>query len=285
MEKRKNKETSRRDFLKGAVVLGAASAMGVGFPAVILSSTTADKNYTIKLGYYNCDHMTAAPVAYDAGIFEKLGLKVDMTGTGKVPEAMAAGQMDVGYIGFLGMLQAIEKGSPMVTVAHNHKGGSKYIVVTPHIKKPADLIGKKLGLGPSPEKRLGDWIRFAKETGIPVESNNYEVFAMADRDKYLALKTGKLDGYWCCDPWGSMAEYEKTGRILQAFGALPSGEWGICCTLVVNKDFMKDHLELVKKMIAAHSQAIQFIYTQPMKAARIFAKNYHVPEEVAMMTI
>ncbi len=244
-----------------------------------------DHDYVIKLGYYNCDHMTAAPVAYDSGIFERLGLKVEITGTGQVPEAMAAGKMDVGYIGFVGMLQAIEKGSPMVTVANNHKGGSKYFVVAPHIKAPADLVGKKLGIGPAPEKRSGDWIRFAKETGIPVESKSYQVFAMADKDKYLALKTGQLDGYWCCDPWGSMAEYEKTGRIMRTFGALPNGKWGICCTLVVTRDFMKEHPELVKKMIVAHSQAIQLIYTQPMKVARIFAKNYHVPEEVALMTI
>lgn len=95
-----------------------------------------DRDYVIKLGYYNCDHMTAAPVAYDSGIFERLGLKVDITGTGQVPEAMAAAKMDVGYIGFVGMLQAIEKGSPMVTVANNHKGGSKYIVVAPTSRHP-----------------------------------------------------------------------------------------------------------------------------------------------------
>ena len=34
-----------------------------------------DANYTIKMGYYNCDHMTAAVIGKDAGIFEALGLE------------------------------------------------------------------------------------------------------------------------------------------------------------------------------------------------------------------
>lgn len=242
-------------------------------------------NYVVKLGYYNCDHMTAAPVAYDTGIFERLGLKVEMTGTGKVPEAMAAGQMDVGYIGFSNMLQAIEKGSPMVVTAHNHMGGSMYMVVKSDIRKPADLIGKKLGIGPNPEKHHHPWMWFTKISNIPTESKHYEIFAMSDKDKYLAFKTGKLDGFFACDPWGSMAQYEKTGRILHVFGALPSGTWGICCSLVMNRSFVKDHPDLAIKMIQAHVQALQMIYTQPARAARIFAKYYSVPEEVAMMTI
>jgi NitT/TauT family transport system substrate-binding protein len=265
----------------------ALAALAVLLCLLVFTGAQAkdDRDYVVRVGYYNCDHMTAAPVAYDSGIFEKQGLKVEITGTGKVPEAMAAGKMDVGYIGFVGMLQAIKKGSPMVTVAYNHMGGSKFIIVSPDIKKPADLIGKRLGIGPSPEKLSADWVRFTKAAGIPVGEKNYEVFAMADRDKYLALKTGKIDGFFACDPWGSMAEYEKTGRIMHTFVTLPSGKWGICCTLVMNKDFVKEHPELAKKVIQGHVQALQMIYTQPAKAAQIFAKNYHVPEEVAMMTI
>jgi len=285
MDKGRDKEINRREFLKGAAALGAASAMGVGFPAVIVHKARADSDYIIKLGYYNCDHMTAAPVAKDAGIFQKLGLRVDVTGTGRVPEAMAAGQMDVGYIGFAGMVRAILKGSPMVAVAGNHVGGSMYIVVKKEITKPQELIGKKLGIGTEPEKNTDNWIWFARTVGIPVEGKNYECFAMSDKDKYLTLKTGHMDGFYTCDPWGSMAEYENTGRILYKFGALPSGEWGICCPLVMNRNFVKEHPDLAKKVILAHSMAQQLIYTHPLQAADIFAKNYFVPQDVALMTL
>jgi NitT/TauT family transport system substrate-binding protein len=70
------------------------------FSASDATAQTADKDYFIKLGYSNCDHMTAAPVGKDAGIFEELGLKVEVVGNTKVPEAMAGSQTYAGYIGF-----------------------------------------------------------------------------------------------------------------------------------------------------------------------------------------
>ena len=33
----------------------------------------------------------------------------------------------------------------------------------------------------------------------------YETFVMADKDEFLAMKTGRLDAYLTCDPWASMA--------------------------------------------------------------------------------
>ncbi|MFX4262419.1 ABC transporter substrate-binding subunit SaoX [Pelotomaculum propionicicum] len=244
-----------------------------------------DKDYVINLGYYNCDHMTAACIAKDTGIFTELGLNVNVTGNGKVPEAMAAGQMDAGYIGNSGLMRAFLKGSPIMVAASNHIGGSRYLVVSNDIKDPKDLIGKKLAIGTNPEKNDGDWIQWAKELGIPVEGKNYEVFDMADKDEYVALKAGKVDAYAACDPWGSYAEYEKTGQILRAHVELPNGEFGQCCVLSMSNTFIAEHPELARLMITAHSKAIQHIYTKPVRSAEIFADNYKVPLEVALMTI
>ncbi len=103
------------------------------------TSTEKDKDYTVNLGYYNCDHMTSACVAKDAGIFDKMGLKVNVSGNGKVPQAMAAGKMDVGYIGYAGLIRGLAKGSPITVAANNHLGGSMYLVVSNKIKDPKDL--------------------------------------------------------------------------------------------------------------------------------------------------
>lgn len=249
---------------------------------------SADKDYVVKLGYYNCDHMTAAPVAKDAGIFDELGLKVQVTGNGQVPEAMAAGQMDVGYIGFERMVRSYLKGAPVFMAAQNHLGGSFYLVARNGLNDPKELVGKKLALhksGPTPEKVTSEWVSFARANGIPVEGKSYELFDMADKDQFLALKLGKLDGYLTCDPWASMAEYDGCGHIMRAFTKTDSGKWGTCCVYSMNREFAAAHPDLAKKMILAHSRAIQLIYTKPLKCAEIFAKNYSVPVEVALMTI
>ncbi|MDR9756734.1 MAG: ABC transporter substrate-binding subunit SaoX [Thermoanaerobacterales bacterium] len=244
-----------------------------------------DANYTIKMGYYNCDHMTAAVIGKDAGIFEALGLKVNLTGNGNVPEAMAAGKMDVGYAGWTTTLRAVPKGTPLFIAAQNHTGGSEYLVVSNDIKKPEDLIGKKISLGSDPETENLNWAEWSDQLGIPRDSSYYENFNMSDKDEYYALKAGKLDAYICCDPWGSMAEYEGTGWCMMTQTTLRNGELGTCCKVAMHRDFAEKHPELAKRVLLAHTLSIQYMYLHPYKAAEIFAKNYNVPLEVALMTM
>lgn len=244
-----------------------------------------DKDYVVQLGYYDCDHMTGACIAKDAGIYDELGLKVNVLGNAKVPEAMAAGQMDVGYVGNSRMMRAFLQGSPIVVGANNHIGGSHYLIASNDIKEPKDLLGKKLAIGTDPEKNNPSWIVMAGKLGLPIEGANYEVLNMADKDEYFALKAGKLDGYAACDPWGSMAEYENTGHVLATMDKLPSGEWGECCAFNLNKNFAAEHPELAKLMVLAHTKAIEHMYLKPVRSAEIFAENYKVPMEVALMTM
>jgi len=244
-----------------------------------------DANYTINMGYYNCDHMTAACIGKDTGIYDALGLKVNLTGNGKVPEAMAAGQMDVGYAGWTTTLRAVPKGTPLFIAAQNHTGGSEYLVVSNNIKKPEDLIGKKISLGANPETENINWVEWATQLGIPVDSTKYENFNMSDQDEYFALKAGKLDAYICCDPWGSMAEYEGTGWVMIRANTLRDGQQGTCCKVAMNTNFAKAHPELANRVLLAHTLSIQYMYEHPYKAAEIFAKNYNVPVDVGLMTM
>ena len=245
-----------------------------------------DSDYTIKLGYYNCDHMTAAPVAVEAGIYKDLGLDVETVGNGKVPEAMAAGQMDAGYIGTKGLVGAITKGSPIVVAANNHKGGSEYLIVSNDIKNPEDLIGKKIASDPE-----GDLLwstDYGPETGLPVDASKYEVVNMdSSKDAYLALKTGQISAFSACDPWGSIAEYEGVGKIISTtqYKEKATDKEYNCCSFSLNTNFIKEQPELAKKLVLAHTKAIEYIYTNPVRSAQIFAKAYSVDEEVALRTI
>jgi NitT/TauT family transport system substrate-binding protein len=127
----------------------------------------------------------------------------------------------------------------------------------------------------------------ARRIGVPLEGSNYEIFNMSDRDEYFAMKVGKLDGYITCDPWASMAVYEKTGYIMAA--DLPSlrkaEQQGICCAYTMSRAFVEGHPELAKRMIIAHVRALMYIYTHPITSAELFAKAYSVPFEVGLMTL
>ncbi len=244
-----------------------------------------DKNYTINLGYYNCDHMAAAAVGQYTGIYKALGMKVKVTGNGNVPEAMSAGKMDVGYVGYGTTLSAVKNNVPLFYAADNHIGGSYYLVVSNKIKDPKDLVGKKIGLGEDPQINELDWVEWTQKLGIPSDGSKYKLYDMSDSDKFLAMKNGKLDAYVCCDPWASMAEYSKIGKIMAESdpSTFQSGH-GTCCKFTMNKNFAEEHPALAERMCLAHSLCIEFMYEHPYYAAEIFSTYYNVPMEVAMKT-
>ncbi|MGL5950724.1 MAG: ABC transporter substrate-binding subunit SaoX, partial [Cetobacterium sp.] len=243
------------------------------------------KSKEINLGYYNCDHMIAAPVGDKAGIYKEMGLNVKVSGNGNVPQAMIAGRMDAGYIGINNVFSSVHKGVPLVVGANNHKGGSYYLVVANHINDPKDLIGKKLAIGTAPEKATG-WTQIAKKLGIPREGSHYQSIAIGSGiDKVTALQRGLIDGFVDCDPWASYAEYLGAGKIMFLEKELLSGSWGICCAFTLSKKFIEERPEDAVKLIQAHQKSIEYVYKNPIKSAKIFSETFKIPYEVALMTI
>lgn len=242
-----------------------------------------DDDYEVNVGYYNCDHMVGGPIGEAAGIYEELGLNVKLTGNGKVPEAMAAGQMDAGYIGNRGLIGANGLGSPIMIGANNHIGGSMYLVVANDIEKPEDLYGEKVAIG---NPKGEGWIAgYSKILNLSTEEEDYDLVNIgSDADKYVALSTGQIKGFTCCDPWGSMAVNEGTGKIMATYMEMDD-EMGICCAFALNKNLIEDHPEIAKKLLNAHQKCIEYTYEHPYNAGKIFAEYYNVPEEVALMTI
>ena len=253
------------------------------------TSVTMDP-YTVQLLYYNCDHMTAGAIGKDLGLYKNLGMNVNVTGNGNVPTAFAAGQGDVGYVG-VGTAEtaAVAGVTSLVCVADNFLGGSYYLVVANYIDVtvPSQLWGKKLAIGDKPEINNSSWVAIAQSLGLPIQGNNYQTVTITgDSNKYLALAAGQIDGYTCCDPWGSMAVYNKVGKIMGTFlDTLPGQAKADCCCLTMNKNFISAHPTLASKMVLAHTQAEEAMYIHPVKSAVSFAKNYGVPLEVAMMTL
>ena len=155
----------------------------------------ADKDYVVELGYRNCDHMVAALVGEGSGIFDALDLNVNVTKTGQIMEAMASGEMDVGYQGIEGAIRSVNNGAPLFMAAANHLGGSEYLVVSNDIQDPEDLLGKKLAIGNEAWKNP-QWCNWANSLNIPSETDgNYEIVDMGETDALLAMKAGQVDAF------------------------------------------------------------------------------------------
>ena len=250
-----------------------------------------EKDYVIEMGYFNCDHMVGAIIGEKAGIYEALGLNVNITKSSETLKALTSGSMDVGYTGVTGAIRSVNQGAPFFIAAANHMGGSMYLVASNEIETFDDLKGKTLAITSTPEidPTILTW---SEEYGMSANAEDYNIVNMGSSDAMFALKAGQIDGFSCCDPYASIAEFEGFGHVMAIDWAAPDissesdyDDWGLCCVYAMNTEFSEKCPELARRLIYAHSLAIKFMYEHPYNAAMMFADGFDVDPYVALRTI
>jgi len=153
-----------------------------------------EENYTIEMGYNNCDHMVAAIIGEKAGIYEALGLKVNLTKSGETTKALISGAMDAGYVGV--SASGLSQDPPYFIASANHTGGSRYLVVSNDITDPSEIEGKTLAMPSEPETN-SEWRGWARDHEVSYHAEDYNIVSMGQSDAMFALKAGQIDGFVC----------------------------------------------------------------------------------------
>lgn len=254
--------------------------------------TDADKDYTVEMGYFNCDHMCCSIIGEKAGIYDALGVKVNLTKSPETVNALISGAMDVGYMFFSKNLMTAD--SPVFQAAANHIGGSRYLVVRSDMdtSDPKVIEGKTISMTAEPDINP-EWRKWSEEYGFSFKPSDYDIVTMGQQDAMFALKAGQIDAFTCCDPYASIAEFEGFGKVMcVSWGAnLKDGELltddnaGTCCSYAMTKAFRDEHPELARRMIYAHMLAVKYLYTHPYNAAMMFADGFDVDPYVGLRTV
>lgn len=250
-----------------------------------------EENYVVEMGLNNCDHMVAAFIGDYAGIYEALGLNVNVTMSGETTKALISGAMDCGYVGV--GASALSQDPPYFIAAANHVGGSRYLVVSNEIKTADDLLGKTIA-ATQDIAHNSEWRAWARDYGLSFNPEDYTIVSMGYKDGMFALKAGQIDGFVCCDPYASIAEFEGFGHIaciswginLPEDGSLPKTEdWARCCTFAMNKEFEAGHPEIARRLAYAHMLSVQYLYEHPYNAALMFSEGFGCDAYVGLRTV
>ncbi len=251
-----------------------------------------EKNYTVEMGYFNCDHMCASIIGEKSGIYEALGLKVNLTKSPETVNALISGAMDVGYIFFSKNLMSDD--SPVYQAAANHLGGSRFLVVSNDIDvdDPLSIEGKTISMDAEPQVN-SEWRKWSEEYGFSFQPEDYDIVAMGQKDAMFALKAGQIDAFTCCDPYASQAEFEGFGKIMCiSWGAnLEEGELlteenaGTCCSYAMSVAFREKYPELARRLVYAHMLSVKYLYEHPYNAAMMFADGFDVDPYVGLRTV
>ena len=257
--------------LIGAVlILAVLSTVWYGY--VNASGSSIVVRFAVELN----DHSSAFWVALDKGWFEEEGVHLDykVFSTGlELAVALTKGDVDVALACVGPLLLAKNRGVPLKLVAMMHNHGYAIVVNPDKVRDVSDLNGKSVS---------------ASGPGSPTW-----VLLMLVKDKYnltmnihrmppfmatTALLTGKIDAASIPEHYATLAESMGAKVLLRSQDIWPTMPGsGVATT----EDFLRNHRNLVAKIVKVLARAIDYIKEHPDEAAKIVAK--HLASDVGVL--
>jgi NitT/TauT family transport system substrate-binding protein len=266
------------------LAVGLVAVLATLFAAA-LPATAAKKQtepVTLRLGYFpNVTHASAI-VGVESGIFQKkLGANVNLdlhtfnSGT-EALQAFQAEALDASYIGPSPTITAWTKLNKGVKIVSGSASGGAYFVVNKSISSAADLKGKIVAspqLGNTQDVALRTWL---KSKGLSTDTTGGGDVSIRPQDNATTLnafKAGDLAGAWVPEPWATRLVNEGGGKVLVDEANLwPAGKY-VTTQLIVTTSFLKEHPDVVQKLVNGQVAANDYIKTNPFDAQTDVSDN------------
>src|SRR3954463_513821 len=238
---------SRRSLLGSALIIGL-------LPTSLLA---ADKPKEIRIDW--ATYNPVSMVLKEKGLLEKEFAKdgisirwVQTLGSNKALEFLNAGSIDFGSTAGSAALVAKINGNPIKSVYVYSQPEWTALVTRKDttIAKIADLKGKRVAVtrGTDPHIFL---VRALLSVGLT--EKDITPVLLQHPDGKTALIRGDVDAWAGLDPMMAQAEVEDGARLFYRNKA--ANTWGI---LNVREEFLKDHPDLVKRLLAVYEQARKY---------------------------
>ena len=241
------------------LVLALAAFLVMGSASAGLFDFLGGGDNTVKIGYLPSDHDAALFVADAQGKYAEKNITtklVQFNNGGDLMTAMASGEVDVGYVGIAPVLSSVAKGVPVKVISSAQTEGSGIVVTNESgITSAADLKGKSIATPGEAPIQYVLLSYYLKQNNLSTKDLN--VSAMKVPSMNDALKTKQIDGIITFQPYVSIAANDSGNVVLEnSSGMLPNHP---CCVVVASDDFIKNHNDTVKDIIAIHANATKFI--------------------------
>jgi sulfonate transport system substrate-binding protein len=262
---------SRRSILASALLVGM-------LPSTALFA--ADKPSTINVDWatYNPVSMLLKQKGWLEDEFKKDGIAirwVQTLGSNKALEFLNAGSIDFGSTAGSAALVGKINGNPIKSIYVYSQPEWTALVTRKDtkIQKIEDLKGKRVAVtrGTDPHIFL---VRALQSVGL-TEKDIVPVL-LQHPDGKTALIRGDVDAWAGLDPMMAQAEVQDGARLFYRNKA--ANTWGI---LNVREEFLKDHPDLVKRVLAVYEKARKYSLANYNEERAAFQAATKLPNEVA----
>ena len=233
------------------LVMGAASAGLFDF--------LGGGDDTVKIGYLPSDHDAALFVADAQGKYAEKNITVELVqfnNGGDLMTAMASGDVDVGYVGISPVLSSVSAGVPAKVISAAQVEGSGIVVTSDSgISDASDLKGQTIATPGEASIQHVLLSYYLDQNGLSLD--DIKESAMKVPSINDALKTNNIPAAITFQPYVSIAEAnDNIEELADSSEILPGHP---CCVVVASQDFLDNHADTAKEIIAIHEEATQFI--------------------------
>lgn len=234
---------------------------------------------TIRFGVFpNVTHAPGLVELAEGGTLSKLLPNADVQVTAfnsgtQAAEAVFADAIDITFVGPNPAINAYAKShGEAVRVISGSTSGGAFLVVKPDIASAADLRGKAVAspnLGNTQDVALRAWL---KSQGLNTDTAGGGDVSVTPQDNAQTLdtfKAGTISGAWVPEPWATRLVDEGGGKVLVDERDLwPDGKY-VTTQLMVTTKFLQANPEVVKRILLATVQAVDFVNDSPDQAQQI----------------
>lgn len=249
-------------------------------PAALAASSwlgAAQAAEPLRIGYVFA--MANAPVliAEQQGYYRDEGLEVDVKALGDGPviqQALAAGELDVAYVGTPPVYQWYARGLKSVILAKVNYGQAAVVAGSQtDIKQLSDLKGHKLAgvkKGSGMDVLLRGYV-LQEHAGLDPDKD-LDIIDLPPGNMNAALDRGIVDAAFSWEPFVSQALLRGSARLLLDVNqVLPEYPWYVVIGLPKT---LQERPDDVVKLLRAHRRAIDFLNQHPDEANRIIASAF-----------
>lgn len=256
-------------FLRLGVLIPALAAL-----AMAAQVSAAEK---FKVGYLRVMDDAQAILAYEAGLYEKHGLDVELiefsSGTDLI-KAIVGGQLDTGVLGFTNAASWASRGADLKVVGGAQHGFHSIVVRDDTgIKSVADLKGRTLAS--QKEGSTADTVLkgvVLKDAGL--EPTDLSIMGVSPQVAVQSLVGKRVDAAFLFEPQSSIAQLIAPVTQIYEIGEV----WPFPCMVVITSgDVLKERKDDVWKSLDAQHDAIVMLEEQPAEAAKFIA-SYFIAE-------
>jgi len=260
---------SRRFLVRSAVFVGL-------LPTALVA---AEKPKEIRLDW--ATYNPVSMVLKEQGLLEKEFAKegisirwVQTLGSNKALEFLSAGSIDFGSTAGSAALVSKINGNPIKSIYVYSRPEWTALVTRKDspIAKVSDLKGKRVAVtrGTDPHIFL---VRALLDNGLT--EKDIATVLLQHPDGKTALIRGDVDAWAGLDPMMAQAEVENGAKLF--FRKADANTWGI---LNVREAFLKDHPDLVRRVLAVYEAARRHSLANHADVKRVFIAATKLPEAV-----